>query len=71
LNGSYQLLPYADDVNILEYNTGTLNKNTETIIDAIKEFVLEVKLEKSMQIFVSRDENAELNWDLKIANKSF
>jgi hypothetical protein len=34
LNGTHQLLAYADDVNQIGYNIVTINKNTETFIDA-------------------------------------
>jgi hypothetical protein len=37
LNGTHQLLAYADDVNLLGDNIDTINKNTETLIDASKE----------------------------------
>jgi hypothetical protein len=36
LNGTHQLLAYADDVNLLWDNIGTIKKNTETLIDASK-----------------------------------
>jgi hypothetical protein len=32
LNGTHQLLAYADDVNLLGDNIDTINKNTETLI---------------------------------------
>jgi hypothetical protein len=41
LNGTHQLLAYADDVNLLGDNIDTINKNTETVIDASKEVGLE------------------------------
>jgi hypothetical protein len=47
LNGTHQLLAYADDVNLLGDNIDTINKNTETLIDASKEVGLEVNIEKT------------------------
>jgi hypothetical protein len=43
LNGTHQLLAYADDVNLLGDNIDTIKKNMETLIDASKEVGLEVK----------------------------
>jgi hypothetical protein len=37
MNGTHQLLAYADDVNLLRDNIDTIKKNKETIIDASKE----------------------------------
>jgi hypothetical protein len=47
LNGTHQLLAYADDVNLLGVNTDTIKENTETLIDASKEVGLEVNAEKT------------------------
>jgi hypothetical protein len=51
LNGTYQLLAYADDMNLLWHNTDTTNKNTGTLIDASKEVGLEVNVEKTKYMF--------------------
>jgi len=44
LNGTHQLLAYADDVNILGGNTHTLKENPEALVAATREVGLEVKL---------------------------
>jgi hypothetical protein len=45
LNGTHQLLVYADDVNILVGSLYTIKKNAEAIVVASKEFGLEVNAE--------------------------
>jgi hypothetical protein len=50
LNGTYQLLVYADDVNLLGDDIETIKKNTQTLIDGGKEVGLEVNTEKTKHI---------------------
>jgi hypothetical protein len=47
LNGTYQLLFYADDMDLLGDNIDTIKKNTETLIDTSKGVGLEVNAEKT------------------------
>jgi hypothetical protein len=42
LNGTHQLLSYADDVNLLGDNINTINKNIQTLIDASMEDTVQV-----------------------------
>jgi hypothetical protein len=71
LNGTHQLLVYADDVHLLGDNIDTTKKNAETLIDASKEVGLEVNAEKTKYMFLSRHQNAEQNYNINIANRSF
>jgi hypothetical protein len=71
LNGTHHLLAYADDVNLLGDNTDTIKKNTETLIDASKEVGLEINIEKTKYMLLSRHQNVGRNQDIKIANRSF
>jgi hypothetical protein len=71
LSATHQLLACADDVKLLVDNIDTINKNTETLIDASKVVGLKVNLENTKCKLVSQDQNAGLNPDIKIANRSF
>jgi hypothetical protein len=57
LNGTHQLLVYADDVSILIDNIDTIKKNTQTLIDASKEVGLEVNAEQSKYMLLARHQN--------------
>jgi hypothetical protein len=61
LNGTHQLLAYADDVNLLGDNIDTINKKTETLIDASKEVDLEINVEESKHTLLSCRQNVAYN----------
>jgi hypothetical protein len=62
LNGTQQLLPYADDVNILGGSVHTLKENAEHSVVATKEIGLEVNGDKTKKInYISRSESGTIS----------
>jgi nitrous oxide reductase len=53
LNGTHQLLVYADDVNILAGSICPIKKNTEAFVVTRKEIGLEVSPEKTKYMIMS------------------
>jgi hypothetical protein len=64
LNGTHQLLASADDVNLLGDNINIIRKNTETLIDASIEVGLEINVEKTRYMLLSRQQNVGQNRDI-------
>ena len=58
LNGTCQLLVYADNVNILGGNIHSIKKNTEASVAASKEIGLEVNADKTKYMVMSQDQDA-------------
>jgi hypothetical protein len=69
LNGTHQLMTYADDVNVLEDNLDTIKQHTETLTDVSNEVGLEIKAVKTKYILLSRHRNSDQNPDKKIRNR--
>ena len=53
LNGTHQLLAYADDVNILGGSVHTVKKNAEALVAATKEIGLAVNAHKTKYMTMS------------------
>jgi len=70
LNGTHQLLAYADDVNILGGSVDTVKKNPEALVAATKEIGLEVNALKTKYMTVSRDQDAGRIHSVRIQNSS-
>jgi hypothetical protein len=71
LNGTHQLLFYADDVNILGGSVHNTKEYAEATVVAGKEIGLEVNADKTKYVVMSRDQNAGRSHNIKIDNSSF
>jgi len=58
LNGTYQCLVYADDVNTLGVSVHTIKEKAEALVVASKETGLEVNVDKTKYMVMSRDQIA-------------
>jgi hypothetical protein len=71
LNGTHQLLAYADNVNIAGENIDTIQRNTKVLLDASKEVGLKENPEKTKYMLVSRCQKAGQRQSIKIRKRSF
>ena len=71
LNGTHQLLPCADDVNVLGGSVHTVKENAEALVTAGKGIRKEVNADKTKYMIMSRIQNARRSRNMKIDNNSF
>jgi hypothetical protein len=70
LNGTHQLLAYADNINIVVENVDTMHKNAEALCTS-KEVGLEVNPENTKYMLMSHYQKAGQKHGVKIPNRSF
>ena len=71
LNGTHQLVVYADCVNILGESVHNVKKNEEALIVASKETGLDVNADKTKYMVMSGDQKARRSHSMKNENRPF
>jgi hypothetical protein len=71
LNGTSQLLTYADDVNILGGSIHTIEESTEASVIASKVTGLEGNADKTKYMVMFQDQSAGQSHNIKVDNSSF
>ena len=71
LDGTHELLAYADDVNILRGSIHTLKETAEALVAATREIGLEVIADKNKYMVMSRDQNAGRIHSVRTDNSTF
>jgi len=71
LNGTHQLLVYADDVNMVGGSVHNIKEKAEALVLASKEIGLEANADKTKNIVMSQDQTAGCNQNIKIYSSSF
>jgi hypothetical protein len=69
LNGTHQLLVYADDIDLLGDSRNTIKKNSETLLEASRDVGLEINAAKTK--YMSHHQNSGQNQNIRTANESF
>jgi hypothetical protein len=69
LNGTHQLLIYADDINLLGDSVNTIKENSETLLEASRDIGLEINAENTKYMIMSRYPNSGQNQNIRIANE--
>jgi hypothetical protein len=67
LNGTHQLLVYADNVNLLGDNVNTIKENTETLLEASRDIGLEINAEKTKYMIMFHYSNSGQNQNIRIS----
>jgi hypothetical protein len=70
LNGTHQLLAYADNVNIFGGSIHTVKENAGSLVFASNEIGIDEIADEPNYMIMSRDQNVGLSHSVKIDNSS-
>jgi hypothetical protein len=65
LNGTHQLLVYANDVNLLEDSINKITENTGTLLEASRCIGLEINAEKTKYMIMSHHQKVKTEPECK------
>jgi hypothetical protein len=71
VNGTHQLLVYANDVTLLGNNINTIKENAESILEVSRDIGLEINAEKTKYMIMSCHPNSGQDQNIRIANEPF
>jgi hypothetical protein len=71
LNGTHQLLVYADNTDLFGDSICIIKENTETLLETSRDVGLEINAEKTKYMIMSLHTNSGQNQNIRIANESF
>jgi hypothetical protein len=70
LNGTHQLLVYADNVNLLGNSINTIKENTKILLEVSGDTGLGINAEKTKYMVMSCHQNSGQKQNIRIANES-
>jgi hypothetical protein len=71
LNGTHELLVYANDVNLLDDSVNTIKENSEILLEASRDVDLEINAETTQYMIMYCHTNSGQNQNIRIANELF
>jgi hypothetical protein len=71
LNGTHQLLVYADDVNLLGDSINIIRENSRSLLEDIRDIGIEINAQKTKYMIMFRHPISGQNQNIRMVNESF
>ena len=71
MNGTHQILAYADDVNLIGYDIRTIERNADVSLNAFKDISVAVDTGKIKYMEVARHRGLMANEHIRISGNSY